>query len=123
MQRPAADGFLENSLNGVPKVQVERRISQAKGQKDGLKKPIRSYICLLITGAPEGSSRFSLRTVGGEAMKILEFIAGDLNDFIWGWFGIAILLGTGILMTVLTKFFQITHFGHWMKSTIGSIFN
>ena len=56
-------------------------------------------------------------------MKILEFIAGDLNDFIWGWFGITILLGTGILMTVLTKFFQITHFGHWMKSTIGSIFN
>ena len=33
--RPAADGFLENSLNGVPKVQVERRISQAKGQKGG----------------------------------------------------------------------------------------
>ena len=55
-------------------------------------------------------------------MKILDFIAGELNDFIWGWFGIAILLGTGVLMTVLTKFFQITHFGHWMKSTIGSIF-
>ena len=35
-------------------------------------------------------------------MGILNFIAGDLNDFIWGWFGIAILLGTGILMTVLT---------------------
>jgi len=56
-------------------------------------------------------------------MKILDFIAGDLNDFIWGWFGIAILLGTGILMTVLTKFFQITHFGHWMKRTVGSISN
>ena len=55
-------------------------------------------------------------------MKILDFIAGELNDFIWGWFGIAILLGTGVLMTVLTKFFQITHFGHWMKCTIGSIF-
>ena len=55
-------------------------------------------------------------------MKILDFIAGELNDFIWGWFGIAILLGTGVLMTVITKFFQITHFGHWMKSTIGSIF-
>ena len=56
-------------------------------------------------------------------MKILDFIAGELNDFIWGWFGIAILLGTGVLMTVLTKFFQITHFGHWMKSTVGSIFD
>ena len=56
-------------------------------------------------------------------MAILNFIAGDLNDFIWGWFGIAILLGTGILMTVLTKFFQIGHFGHWMKKTIGSVFH
>ncbi len=56
-------------------------------------------------------------------MFILDFIAGDLNDFIWGWFGIAILLGTGVLMTVLTKFFQITHFGHWMKQTIGRIFD
>lgn len=55
-------------------------------------------------------------------MKILNFIAGDLNDFIWGWFGIAVLLGTGVLMTVLTKFFQITHFGHWMKETLGSMF-
>ncbi len=55
-------------------------------------------------------------------MKVLDFIAGDLNSFIWGWFGIGILLSTGILMTVLTKFFQVTHFGHWMKNTIGSIF-
>ncbi len=56
-------------------------------------------------------------------MGILNFIAGSLNDFIWGWFGIAILLGTGVLMTVLTKFFQIGHFGHWMKKTIGSVFD
>ncbi|MBQ9911204.1 MAG: alanine:cation symporter family protein [Lachnospiraceae bacterium] len=56
-------------------------------------------------------------------MAVLNFIAGDLNDFIWGWFGIAILLGTGVLMTVLTKFFQIGHFGHWMKETIGRIFD
>ncbi|MBR3178683.1 MAG: alanine:cation symporter family protein [Clostridia bacterium] len=56
-------------------------------------------------------------------MAILNFIAGDLNDFIWGWFGIAILLGTGVIMTVLTKFFQISHFGHWMKKTIGNLFS
>ncbi len=55
-------------------------------------------------------------------MQILNFIADDLNSFIWGWFGIAVLLGTGILMTVLTKFFQVTHFGHWMKETAGGLF-
>ena len=56
-------------------------------------------------------------------MAILDFIAGDLNDFIWGWFGIAILLGTGVLMTILTKFFQVSHIGHWMKKTIGELFS
>ena len=56
-------------------------------------------------------------------MRFLNFIAEDLNGFIWGWFGIVLLLGTGIIMTSLTKFFQISHFGHWMKKTIGSIFD
>jgi len=56
-------------------------------------------------------------------MAVLDFIAGDLNSFIWGWFGIALLLGTGILMTVLTKCFQVSHFGHWMKKTLGSLFS
>ncbi len=56
-------------------------------------------------------------------MKILNFIADDLNSFIWGWFGIALLLGTGIIMTVMSKFFQITHIGHWMRRTLGSLFS
>ena len=57
--------------------------------------------------------------------KIMEQIAnvnGVINDFVWVTLGLALLLGTGILMTVLTKFFQVTHLGHWMKNTIGSIF-
>ena len=62
----------------------------------------------------------TLKNIGN---AIVDFFAGDLNSFIWGWFGIAILLGTGVLMTVLTKFFQISHFGHWMKKTIGSLFD
>ncbi len=45
-----------------------------------------------------------------------------INDFVWVKLGIAILLGTGILMTVLTKFFQVTHIGHWMKNTLGALF-
>ena len=56
-------------------------------------------------------------------MRILNFIADDLNSFIWGWFGIALLLGTGIIMTVVLKFFQITHIGHWLRQTVGSLFS
>ncbi len=46
-----------------------------------------------------------------------------VNSFVWGAFGLILLVGTGILMTCLTKFFQVTHIGHWFKKTIGSVFN
>ena len=45
-----------------------------------------------------------------------------VNTFVWSKIGLWILIFTGILMTVLTLFFQVTHFGHWMKETIGSLF-
>ena len=53
--------------------------------------------------------------------KVIE-INKILNDFIWGVPGLVLLIGTGILMTCCTKFFQITHIGHWFKETIGSLF-
>lgn len=54
--------------------------------------------------------------------KIVE-VNGAVNSFVWGAFGLVLLVGTGILMTVLTKFFQLSHIGHWFKRTIGSVFN
>lgn len=53
--------------------------------------------------------------------KLTE-INSVLNDFIWGVPGLVLLIGTGILMTCCTKFFQVTHIGHWFKETIGSLF-
>ena len=47
---------------------------------------------------------------------------GYVNSWVWGLFGVVLLVGTGIIMTVLTKVFQITHIGHWFKYTLGSIF-
>ncbi|MDD2954794.1 MAG: alanine/glycine:cation symporter family protein [Oscillospiraceae bacterium] len=46
-----------------------------------------------------------------------------VNTFVWVTIGLVLLLGTGVLMTILTKFFQVTHIAHWMKNTIGSIFH
>lgn len=46
-----------------------------------------------------------------------------INDFVWVKLGLIFLIGTGILMSVITKFFQISHIKHWFKSTIGSIFD
>ena len=36
--------------------------------------------------------------------------------------GLALLFGTGCLLTVRTGFFQLRYFGYWMRHTIGAIF-
>ncbi len=49
----------------------------------------------------------------------------SINDFLnhWSWLiGLVFLLGAGVLMTVFTKVFQVSHIGHWFKCTIGSLF-
>lgn len=55
-------------------------------------------------------------------VDIITNINGVVNNFVWGIPMLILLVGTGILMTVLTKVFQISHFGYWMKHTLGSIF-
>ena len=45
-----------------------------------------------------------------------------INSVVWGWPALILLGAVGIIMTLLTRFFQVTHFYHWMKNTIGAIF-
>ena len=57
--------------------------------------------------------------------KIIETIASvnnAVNGAVWGLPGLILLIGTGILLTLGTKVFQITHVGHWWKQTIATIF-
>ncbi|MDY4582343.1 MAG: sodium:alanine symporter family protein [Candidatus Faecousia sp.] len=49
-------------------------------------------------------------------------VNGILNSIVWGWPALILLAFVGVLTTCLTKFFQVSHFGHWMKQTIGAIF-
>ena len=53
--------------------------------------------------------------------KITE-INDILNSFIWGVPGLVLLIGTGLLMTLATKVFQVTRLSHWWRETIGSLF-
>lgn len=46
-----------------------------------------------------------------------------INDFVWVKVGLILLIGTGILMTVLTKFFQVVHIKEWSMKTIGGMFS
>lgn len=54
-------------------------------------------------------------------MEWLEKINAAINDFIWGN-GVYLLLAVGLIMTVVTCVFQVTHIGHWFSQTIGKIF-
>lgn len=55
-------------------------------------------------------------------VQTITEVNNAINDFVWVKIGLILLLGTGILMTILTRFFQITHIGHWFRQTIGSVF-
>ena len=55
-------------------------------------------------------------------MEIITTVNGFLNGIVWGPIGLALLFLAGLIMSIRTGFFQFTHFGYWMKKTIGAIF-
>ena len=56
-------------------------------------------------------------------MERLAEVNDVINSFVWTKVGVWLLIATGLLMTVLTGFFQVTRIGHWMKKTVGSLFD
>jgi len=59
----------------------------------------------------------------GNFLSQVTSINDAVNSFAWGWFGLILLLGTGLICTVITKFFQITRIPHWWGKTIGMVFH
>ena len=55
-------------------------------------------------------------------MDKLAQINDVINTFVWTKTGVWLLVGVGIVMTLITCCFQVTHIGHWMKHTLGSLF-
>ena len=56
-------------------------------------------------------------------LELVESVNGVVNNAVWGLPGLILLIGTGIILTFGTKFFQVSHVGHWWKKTIASIFH
>ena len=54
--------------------------------------------------------------------QAVTLINDKINNVVWGWPALILLGFTGVLMTVLTKFYQVAHFKRWMSCTIGAIF-
>ncbi len=55
-------------------------------------------------------------------IAVIEKINSAVNGFVWGVPALFLLIGTGVILTFLLKFFQFTHFPHAIKKTIGSLF-
>lgn len=55
-------------------------------------------------------------------METLMNINDSVNTFVWVKVGLVLLIGTGVIMSGVTGFFQITHIGHWWKKTVGGVF-
>lgn len=52
----------------------------------------------------------------------LKTVNGAINNVVWGVPALTLLIGTGILMTILTRFFQFGKIKLWWRETIGKLF-
>ncbi len=55
-------------------------------------------------------------------IKTVTDINDAVNTWVWTDVGLYLLLAVGLIMTAVTCVFQVTHLGHWWKTTIGSLF-
>ena len=55
--------------------------------------------------------------------ETLQNVNDTVNTFVWTTVGVWLLMAVGLIMTVITKFFQVTHIRHWFKKTVGSLFD
>jgi len=54
--------------------------------------------------------------------KMITEVNDAVNGFVWGPVMLVVFLAVGLMFTIRTKFFQITHFKLWMTETFISIF-
>ncbi|MBR2699130.1 MAG: sodium:alanine symporter family protein, partial [Clostridia bacterium] len=75
-----------------------------------------------VNEAVEGAIETAEEQSGGFLDGVAK-VNGVVNGIVWGAPALVLLAFVGVLMTLLTKVFQLTHIGHWMKKTIGAVFS
>lgn len=53
----------------------------------------------------------------------LTDVNNAINNFAWEKLGLILLIGAGIILTICTKFFQVSHIKEWWMKTIGGMFS
>ena len=56
-------------------------------------------------------------------LEMVALINGKLNGVVWGPVMLALLIGTGIYLTLRTNCIQASKFGYIMKKTVGTLFD
>ncbi len=79
---------------------------------------MRRWILLTALFLPAGAA-----VAEGGFLDGVAKVNDAVNGVVWGVPALVLLAFVGVLMTALTKVFQVTHFGHWMKKTIGAVFS
>ena len=79
-------------------------------------------VTLLGCAAPAALSLAEEAASEGGFLKTVENVNNAVNGVVWGVPALALLAFVGVLMTVLTKVFQVSHIGHWFRHTIGAVF-
>ena len=55
-------------------------------------------------------------------LDVITSVNRTVNDFVWGPIMLALLVGTGVFLTIRTSWIQVRWFGYIMKNTVGSLF-
>ena len=63
-----------------------------------------------------------LASFGSKLVSVIEKSNGKLNEIVWGLPMIVLILGVGLLLTIITKFLQVRKFGTSVDKTIGDTF-
>ena len=54
-------------------------------------------------------------------IDVISSVNDKVNGIVWGVPAIVLILGCGILYTIITKFFQVRKFGFMFSKTIGQV--
>lgn len=48
-------------------------------------------------------------------LGVVKTVNDAISSVVWGWPALILLLFVGVLMSVITKFFQVSHIGRWFR--------
>lgn len=75
-----------------------------------------------VNEAVEGAIEEAEEASGGFLDGVAK-VNNAVNGVVWGVPALILLAFVGVLMTALTKVFQLSHFKHWFSKTIGAVFH